>query len=100
MLWLPIAAYLLCRGTVQLERPLPPFAENPLLPLSLISSVSLAAIVKAAPLYIFGNFFFTFLEYTMHRFLFHVDYYLPDRSVFLMLHFLMHGVHHYLPMDP
>jgi len=85
---------------VQLERPLPLFTENPLLPLSLISSVSATTILKAAPLYIFGNFFFTFLEYTMHRFLFHVDYYLPDKPVFLMLHFLMHGVHHYLPMDP
>lgn len=100
MIWLPIAGYLLCRGTVQFERPLPSFSENPLLPLALISSVSATAIAKAAPLYIFGNFFFTFLEYAMHRFLFHVDYYLPDTPMALMIHFLMHGVHHYLPMDP
>lgn len=25
--------------------------------------------------------------------------YLPDHGAFLTLHFLLHGVHHYLPMD-
>ena len=35
----------------------------------------------------------------MHRFLFHIDEYLPDKPAFLTLHFLMHGIHHYLPMD-
>jgi 4-hydroxysphinganine ceramide fatty acyl 2-hydroxylase len=25
--------------------------------------------------------------------------YLPDNRVFLTLHFLLHGIHHYLPMD-
>jgi 4-hydroxysphinganine ceramide fatty acyl 2-hydroxylase len=24
---------------------------------------------------------------------------MPDRPFFLMLHFLLHGIHHYLPMD-
>ncbi|CAH7690004.1 hypothetical protein BY996DRAFT_4589136 [Phakopsora pachyrhizi] len=46
-----------------------------------------------------GNLIWTLLEYTLHRFLFHVDNFLPDRPVFLTLHFLLHGVHHYLPMD-
>jgi 4-hydroxysphinganine ceramide fatty acyl 2-hydroxylase len=35
----------------------------------------------------------------MHRFLFHVDKWLPDNRWFLTLHFLLHGVHHYLPTD-
>jgi 4-hydroxysphinganine ceramide fatty acyl 2-hydroxylase len=39
------------------------------------------------------------LEYGLHRFLFHIDYWLPDRPFFLMLHFLLHGIHHYMPMD-
>ncbi|TPX09979.1 uncharacterized protein E0L32_008826 [Thyridium curvatum] len=39
------------------------------------------------------------IEYLMHRFLFHLDYYLPDNRVGLTLHFLLHGIHHYLPMD-
>jgi len=39
------------------------------------------------------------LEYALHRFLFHIDELLPDRPFFLMIHFLLHGIHHYLPMD-
>jgi 4-hydroxysphinganine ceramide fatty acyl 2-hydroxylase len=35
----------------------------------------------------------------MHRFLFHVDEWLPDNRWFLTVHFLLHGVHHYLPTD-
>lgn len=46
-----------------------------------------------------GLFAWTLIEYGMHRFLFHIDYYLPDNSVAFTVHFLLHGVHHYLPMD-
>lgn len=46
-----------------------------------------------------GLFIWTFVEYALHRFLFHVDNYLPDHPIALTLHFLLHGVHHYLPMD-
>jgi 4-hydroxysphinganine ceramide fatty acyl 2-hydroxylase len=41
----------------------------------------------------------TALEYSLHRFLFHIDKWLPDHPKALALHFLLHGVHHYLPMD-
>ncbi|KFH44813.1 Ceramide very long chain fatty acid hydroxylase-like protein [Hapsidospora chrysogenum ATCC 11550] len=47
----------------------------------------------------FGLFFWTLIEYFMHRFLFHLDGYLPDNRVGITLHFLLHGIHHYLPMD-
>jgi 4-hydroxysphinganine ceramide fatty acyl 2-hydroxylase len=47
----------------------------------------------------FGVLFWTFIEYFMHRFLFHIDDYLPDHQFALLLHFLLHGIHHYLPMD-
>lgn len=67
------------------------------------------------------NFFigvcaWTLIEYTLHRGLFHLDEYvlpkslvegdilanenyrrMPDNRVFITLHFLLHGVHHYLP---
>lgn len=46
-----------------------------------------------------GVFVWTLIEYAMHRFLFHLDYYLPDHSIAFTIHFLLHGVHHYLPMD-
>lgn len=49
--------------------------------------------------FLLGIFVWTVLEYTMHRFLFHLDDYLPDRPIFLTLHFLLHGIHHFLPMD-
>lgn len=47
----------------------------------------------------FGLFVWTLVEYCLHRFLFHLDHYLPDHPYALTLHFLLHGVHHYLPMD-
>jgi 4-hydroxysphinganine ceramide fatty acyl 2-hydroxylase len=46
-----------------------------------------------------GIFVWTLLEYTLHRCLFHVDKYLPDNRVGITAHFLLHGIHHYLPMD-
>ncbi|KAF4550671.1 Cytochrome b5-like Heme/Steroid-binding domain-containing protein 1 [Elsinoe fawcettii] len=49
--------------------------------------------------WIFGLCFWTFVEYGLHRCLFHVDHYLPDNRVGITLHFLLHGIHHYLPMD-
>ncbi|RYP75389.1 hypothetical protein DL771_002485 [Monosporascus sp. 5C6A] len=47
----------------------------------------------------FGFFLWSLVEYLMHRFLFHLDEWLPDNRVGLTLHFLLHGIHHYLPMD-
>lgn len=39
------------------------------------------------------------LEYVVHRFVFHLDDWVPDNGVCLTLHFLLHGVHHFSPMD-
>ncbi|OBA26758.1 Inositolphosphorylceramide-B hydroxylase [Hanseniaspora valbyensis NRRL Y-1626] len=46
-----------------------------------------------------GMFVWTLIEYGLHRFLFHFDENLPNHSLFFTLHFLLHGCHHYLPMD-
>ncbi|KAK0652003.1 hypothetical protein B0T16DRAFT_405183 [Cercophora newfieldiana] len=46
-----------------------------------------------------GLAIWTLLEYILHRFLFHLDEWLPDNRVGITMHFLLHGVHHYLPMD-
>ncbi|KAJ4404583.1 fatty acid alpha-hydroxylase [Gnomoniopsis sp. IMI 355080] len=46
-----------------------------------------------------GIAFWTLFEYLLHRFAFHLDDYLPDNRVGVTLHFTLHGVHHYLPMD-
>ncbi|KAK6540158.1 fatty acid alpha-hydroxylase [Orbilia ellipsospora] len=52
-----------------------------------------------ATCFVGGLAIWTFIEYCMHRFLFHLDEWLPDNNNFLTLHFLLHGIHHYLPMD-
>ncbi|KAK5662840.1 hypothetical protein OQA88_6251 [Cercophora sp. LCS_1] len=52
-----------------------------------------------AAVWLFGFGLWSLIEYVMHRFLFHLDEWLPDNRVGITLHFLLHGVHHYLPMD-
>lgn len=49
--------------------------------------------------WLLGLFIWTLVEYILHRFLFHLDSFLPDNRVALTTHFLLHGIHHYLPMD-
>ncbi|KAJ3101715.1 fatty acid alpha-hydroxylase [Phlyctochytrium planicorne] len=46
-----------------------------------------------------GIILWTMIEYGLHRFLFHLDEYIPDNRVAITAHFLFHGIHHYLPMD-
>lgn len=77
ILWIPVDMYVFSLGVRNLPMP---WVVGPLM-------------------YGIGLFIWTFLEYCMHRFLFHLDDHLPDHPFFLMLHFLLHGVHHYLPMD-
>jgi 4-hydroxysphinganine ceramide fatty acyl 2-hydroxylase len=67
--------------------------------MSSLLDISSSAVVKTLLSFFMGNIIWTMLEYGMHRFVFHVDEMLPDRPLFLTMHFLAHGVHHYLPMD-
>lgn len=50
-------------------------------------------------LWALGVFIWTLLEYSIHRWIFHMDKYVPDVRVCICLHFILHGVHHFLPMD-
>ncbi|XP_058832892.1 uncharacterized protein LOC131690844 [Topomyia yanbarensis] len=46
----------------------------------------------------FGVFVWTLLEYTLHRWVFHLD---PKNNWILhTFHFLIHGLHHKVPFDP
>jgi 4-hydroxysphinganine ceramide fatty acyl 2-hydroxylase len=54
---------------------------------------------EAVAYWCLGLFLWTLVEYILHRCLFHVDKYLPDNRVGITAHFLLHGIHHYLPMD-
>jgi 4-hydroxysphinganine ceramide fatty acyl 2-hydroxylase len=49
--------------------------------------------------FIIGILFWTLFEYTLHRFLFHLDDLLPDHPSALLIHFTLHGIHHHMPMD-
>lgn len=59
-----------------------------------------------SPLYLVGMFFiaalsWTFMEYTLHRFLFHCEdywlYYMPWNKYTHSVHFFTHGIHHAFP---
>jgi len=54
---------------------------------------------KAGSTFVTGIFVWSLAEYSIHRFLFHVDDLLPDSTYSNVAHFLLHGIHHYLPMD-
>ncbi|KAJ3966045.1 hypothetical protein EV361DRAFT_973761 [Lentinula raphanica] len=98
--WLPIAKfYLFLRSALQFTALLPSFKVDPTLPLSGLANLSKDLLSKTLICFFIGNFIWTLLEYIFHRFLFHVDYYLPYKPIFLLSHFLLHGVHHYVPMD-
>lgn len=56
-------------------------------------------LVQLTGYWLFGLGFWTIIEYVLHRFLFHLDAYLPNNRVAITAHFLLHGIHHYLPMD-
>ncbi|GAA6007727.1 fatty acid alpha-hydroxylase [Rhodotorula paludigena] len=84
LIWLPIAGYIFRQSIVQ----------------QLALGLSMTqAWTRAGACFLVGNFIWTILEYTMHRFLFHIDEHLPDHPAALTLHFLLHGIHHYIPMD-
>ncbi|KAI8978604.1 hypothetical protein BDB01DRAFT_799388 [Pilobolus umbonatus] len=46
-----------------------------------------------------GILFWSLFEYVLHRFLFHLDDFVPDHWFALLLHFTLHGIHHHMPMD-
>lgn len=46
-----------------------------------------------------GFVLWTIYEYIFHRFLFHMDDWLPDHKIAITLHLLLHGIHHLIPMD-
>lgn len=100
LVWTPIFAVIFLRSALQFANIAPPsiFHSAAYTPISLFS-IPLSAFAKTGICFLIGNIIWKILEYTMHRFLFHIDAWLPDRPFFLMLHFLLHGIHHYLPMD-
>ena len=54
----------------------------------------------SAFLFALGVCLWSLVEYTLHRFVFHCDAYLPDNKYCIVAHYLLHGIHHLHPMDP
>jgi len=55
----------------------------------------------AMQLWFLGLMLWPCLEYALHRFLFHLtDRYVLLNKYTIMFHYIMHGVHHHMPMDP
>nr|XP_020459908.1 fatty acid 2-hydroxylase isoform X2 [Monopterus albus] len=91
VVWLPLVFYLtwyccttLAKGTTKLV---------------LTSDISISIpIYVFPPLFLMGWFLWSFLEYCIHRFVFHMKP--PAHNYYLiMLHFLLHGQHHKSPFD-
>jgi len=99
IIWGPITAFLFYLSLLQFTDSSITARDVLQWPVPALPSPTLAAWLKITPCFLLGNLIWTILEYGMHRFLFHLDDHLPDRNWALMLHFLLHGVHHYLPMD-
>jgi 4-hydroxysphinganine ceramide fatty acyl 2-hydroxylase len=68
----------------------------------ILASTYIALFVKSIGIvtyfefFLVGLFVWTFVEYIMHRFIFH---YVPKNKIGLRLHFIFHGVHHDYPSD-
>lgn len=58
--------------------------------------VNQLSVLTIVGLFLLGIFFWTFIEYTLHRFVFH---YQPKTNWGKRLHFILHGVHHDYPSD-
>ena len=77
----------------------PPLIYVPVI--SFLLSVAVNAkdlsVPAVAGVFVLGIAFWTFFEYTLHRFIFHLR---PDNDWGRKMHFIIHGVHHDYPHDP
>ncbi|RCI06724.1 fatty acid alpha-hydroxylase [Rhizopus stolonifer] len=66
---------------------------------NIYNSLNLGSIEATVLFFTLGVCIWTLLEYLLHRFLFHYDDRMPENQWMFLLHFTLHGFHHYLPMD-
>jgi len=57
------------------------------------------SVLGAAACLAAGILLWTLVEYSVHRWVFHLDDGIPEGGVSILLHFLLHGIHHKVPMD-
>ncbi len=75
-IYLPLNSYLLYLGTTEHRIP----------------------VWEAVPIFFFAMFFWTFAEYVLHRFLFHMEFYFKNDTL-IKISRTIHGVHHEYPHD-
>ncbi|XP_055693928.1 uncharacterized protein LOC129796178 [Lutzomyia longipalpis] len=82
LFWIPIIIYLVIRGSKDVA-----LMTNESQPLQILLSFGTGVIV------------WTLLEYSLHRWVFHMDT-KEMGKIFATFHFLIHGLHHKVPFDP
>nr|CAB3244115.1 fatty acid 2-hydroxylase [Phallusia mammillata] len=92
IVWLPVIVLFLLRSFSM-------FSDSNVALSNLVSVASFSLSASAMPvIFVLGMLLWSFLEYSLHRWLFHSDP--PTTSYFLItLHFLLHGQHHKVPFD-
>ncbi|XP_076807819.1 fatty acid 2-hydroxylase-like [Clavelina lepadiformis] len=90
MFWLPIIVMFVLKSYSS-------FSSSEIFLFSMFRAFQLPFLAMPV-LFLFGMLSWTFVEYALHRWLFHRDP--PTTSYFLItLHFLLHGQHHKVPFD-
>jgi hypothetical protein len=69
----------------------------PVVTVSLFFSFSSIKFGLVFLIFVAGIFAWTFVEYLLHRFVFHYE---PKSELGQRIHFIFHGVHHSYPRDP
>jgi 4-hydroxysphinganine ceramide fatty acyl 2-hydroxylase len=94
IIWTPLVIYMIYLAlTYQFETP---SMFDGYLQLSSPNFSGFAAFIT----FLFGLGLWTLLEYELHRYAFHFESKIPDNKYLILLHFVIHGVHHTIPMDP
>lgn len=85
-----------------------PIVWLPVVYLLLTTASSALSLFSTIKLFIFGVIWWSFIEYTLHRFLFHLEPFntknallakLINNKYYITFHFLLHGQHHKVPFD-
>ena len=76
-----------------------PLIYVPLATFQIYSCIDAFSIPMAAVIIFLGFFSWTFVEYVLHRFMFHCEDlgFFPRNTKVYALHFLVHGIHHAFP---
>ena len=93
MVWIPVTIYFMYLGMAT------QFTKNQAIDTYVKLDSPSFSYVAIALIIAFGLLVWSLLEYTLHRFLFHMEKWMPDRAIFRYLGFIIHGVHHALPAD-